>query len=61
MLLQFVVATRQPYSSYIIPSQQLVLATYVLFGVIAIESIVVFHITIWKHKREKQKVSGPCD
>lgn len=50
------VATRQPYSSYVLPTQQLVLATYVLFAIIAVESIIVFHINISVQKKERERV-----
>lgn len=39
-----------------LPTQQLVLATYILFAIIAIENILVFHIAKWKTKQLQKQV-----
>ena len=54
---QFVLADRTPTSSYVVPTQQLVLTTYIFLMLISIESIVVFHISHWRERTQLAKVS----
>lgn len=49
---QFVVSGSVPTSSYVVPTQQLVLTTYVFLFILALESITVYHIVRRHHKRE---------
>ncbi|KAL4451548.1 hypothetical protein ABPG75_007210 [Micractinium tetrahymenae] len=51
--IQFVIQEHQPASSYILPTQQLVVATYVLLVLVEIESILVYHVETWKANAEK--------
>ncbi|KAI3429737.1 hypothetical protein D9Q98_010052 [Chlorella vulgaris] len=48
---QFVVVGRIPTSSYVVPTQQLVLTTYIYLFLLATESIVVYHIVCRHEKR----------
>ncbi|KAL4436069.1 hypothetical protein ABPG77_005517 [Micractinium sp. CCAP 211/92] len=50
---QFVLADTVPRASYIVPTQQLVLATYGFLFLMALESITVFHIVMRHQKREE--------
>ncbi|PSC74223.1 senescence-specific cysteine protease SAG39-like isoform A [Micractinium conductrix] len=52
---QFVVAGALPTSSYVVPTQQLVLTTYVFLFLLAIESIVVYHIVTRPHKVQQSQ------
>ena len=38
---QYVILAQQPASSYVPPPQQLAIATYVLYAVLAVESVLV--------------------
>ncbi|PRW32538.1 ligand-gated ion channel [Chlorella sorokiniana] len=51
---QFVIQEGQPASSYILPTQQAALATYLLLGLIAAESIVVYNIDQWPEMQHKR-------
>ena len=53
---QFVLADRTPTSSYVVPTQQLVLTTYIFLMLICIESIIVFHISHWRERKEIMRV-----
>ena len=53
---QFVLADRTPTSSYVVPTQQLVLTTYIFLMLISIESIVVFHISHWRERTQLARV-----
>ena len=46
--------------SYVVPTQQLVLATYFFLFLLAIESIAVYHIVCRYEKQQEARVSG-CD
>ena len=54
--MQFVLADRTPTSSYVVPTQQLVLATYIYLMLICIESIIVYHISHWRERQETARV-----
>ena len=45
---QFVQAQSSPASSYLMPTQQLLITTYALLATLALESIIVFRIATWK-------------
>ncbi|KAI7836836.1 hypothetical protein COHA_009337 [Chlorella ohadii] len=50
---QFVLSDSLPTSSYVVPTQQLVLATYIFLFLIALESILVYHI-VERHAKRQQ-------
>lgn len=52
---QFVVIGQIPTSSYVVPTQQLVLTTYIFLFLLAIESIAVFHIVCRYEKKQETK------
>ncbi|GAB4820950.1 hypothetical protein N2152v2_007996 [Parachlorella kessleri] len=52
---QFVISSDQPSSSYVLPTQQQVVATYCLLALMAVEAIVVYHIETWKEHTERAK------
>lgn len=47
-----------PVRSYIVPTQQLVLATYVYLFLLAAESITVYHIVCWHDKKQAAEASS---
>ena len=57
---QFVLADRTPTSSYVVPTQQLVLTTYIFLMLISIESIIVFHLSNWSERTLVAKVCRQC-
>ncbi len=42
----------------VLPTQQLVITTYVYLAVAAIESLAVYHIATWPQHRQAAKVGG---
>ncbi|PRW60468.1 ligand-gated ion channel [Chlorella sorokiniana] len=50
---QFVLSDSLPTSSYVVPTQQLVLATYIFLFIVALESILVYHI-VERHAKKQQ-------
>ncbi|KAL4422476.1 hypothetical protein ABPG75_008673 [Micractinium tetrahymenae] len=50
---QFVLIGSVPTSSYVVPTQQLVLATYVFLFLLAVESIIVYRIVMHHQKRQR--------
>ena len=42
----------------IIPTQQLVICTYVLLALVAIESLIVFRMAKWQERQETAQASG---
>ncbi len=42
----------------VMPTQQLVIATYVFLALVAVESILVYHIATWPQHREAKRVGG---
>ncbi|PRW60768.1 ligand-gated ion channel isoform B [Chlorella sorokiniana] len=58
---QFVITEHQPASSYLMPTQQLVIATYVLPALIATESILVYYVVTWKRctQLSRERTASP--
>ncbi len=54
MAVQYVVNADLPASSYSMPSQQLILATYALYFALAIESFAVYKIVLTKERRDAE-------
>ena len=44
--IQFVVESDQPKASYIIPTRQLVITSYVVLGIMAVETIIAYNVLV---------------
>lgn len=50
--------TPHPIAQQVIPTQQLVVATFILLTLLAVESIAVYNIITYKRRRDAHKVGG---